>query len=133
MKNIIQKSILGSSVALLVALFFASPVLAATTASLSPSSVNVVPGQVFSITATVNPQGVNNFAEKLEVNYPADTLEVISFVLSGNWMALTQAGYDSIDNINGTLIKSAGYPSGFLLLFHLGLFPFAQKSGNWNN
>src|SRR3989344_7692792 len=99
-------------------LFFASPVVAATTASISPNDINVTLGQKFSITISVNPQGTANYAEKLEINYPADILEVKSFTLGSNWIAMAQSGYDSIDNTNGVLIKTAGYPGGLTSLTH---------------
>lgn len=111
-------------------LFFASPVVAATTASISPNDINVTLGQKFSITISVNPQGTANYAEKLEINYPADILEVKSFTLGSNWIAMAQSGYDSIDNTNGVLIKTAGYPGGLTSLTHFGTVTFnAKKAG----
>ena len=110
---------------------FALPVMAATTASLSPASVNVTAGKSFSITVAVNPQGTNNYAEKLEVDFPAANLQVASFTLGSNWMALTQTGYDSTDNTNGVLIKTAGYPGGISGATTFGTITFyAKKSGS---
>ncbi len=110
---------------------FALPVMAATTASLSPASVTVATGKSFTVSIVVNPQGVNNFAEKLEVDFPASELEVTSFSLGSNWMALTQPSYDSTDNTNGVLIKTAGYPAGFSGVTTFGTITFtAKKSGS---
>ncbi len=119
-------------VIILVGIFiFAAPVLAATTASLSPANVNAVTGQSFNVSISVNPQGISNYAEKLEIKYPADILEASSFTFGSNWMALTQSGYDSFDNINGVLIKTAGYPAGFTASTTFGTVTFhAKKSGN---
>lgn len=106
-------------------------VLAATTASLSPASANVAVGQKFNIAISVNPQGTNDYAEKLEVNYPADILEATAFTFSGNWIAMTASGYDSIDNTNGSLIKTAGYPGGFSSTTVFGTIYFsAKKAGS---
>jgi hypothetical protein len=105
----------------------AMPAMAATNASLSPASVSVTAGKSFSVVITANPQGVMNYAEKLEVDYPASNLEVTSFTLGNNWMALTQSGYDSIDNTNGTLIKTAGYPAGFSGATTFGTITFYAK------
>lgn len=110
---------------------FALPVIAATTASLSPSSINVVAGKSFNVTIGVNPQGVSNYVEKLEINFPSNILEVISFSLGSNWMSLTQSGYDSIDNTNGVFIKTAGYPGGFSGATTFGTITFhVKKSGS---
>lgn len=131
MKKTIQKSALTSIVTILGAFAFAIPVMAATTASLSPAVVNITPGQTFNVVVAVNPQGVSNYAEKLEIDYPADTLEVTSFTFSSNWMALTQPGYDSTDNTNGVLVKTAGYPGGFSSSLTFGTVSFhAKKAGS---
>ena len=114
-------------------LAFALPVMAATTASLSPTSVNVVAGKSFTITVAVDPQGTKNYAEKLEVDFPAGNLQVSSFTLGSGWMALAQSGYDSTDNTNGVLIKTAGYTGGITGPTTFGTITFtALKSGSGN-
>ena len=46
-------------------------------------------------------------------------------------MALAQAGYDSIDDARGVLIKTAGYPGGFFGPINFGTVSFlAKKPGN---
>jgi len=126
-----KKITLTSIITILGMFVFAMPVAAATTASLSPASVNVVAGRSFSVVITANPQGFKNYAEKLEIDYPASNLEVTSFTLGGNWMALTQSNYDSTDNTNGVLIKTAGYPGGFSGATTFGTITFrAKKSGS---
>jgi len=108
----------------------AIPAMAATTASLSPANINVTAGKSFSVVVTADPQGFMNYAEKLEVDYPASDLAVTSFTLGNSWMALTQPGYDSTDNINGVLTKTAGYPSGFSGATTFGTITFyAKKAG----
>lgn len=127
MKKIISTTII---VALGIVVLTASA-SAATTVSLSPAGVNVAQGQNFNVVISINPQGVNNYAEKVELNYPADILQVNSFTLGGTWMALTQPGYDLIDNTGGVLIKSAGYPAGFSSATTFGTVSFyAKKAGN---
>ncbi len=112
------------------AMVLAAPAFAATTASFSPANIQATAGNNFAVTITVNPQGASDYAEKLEVRYPADTLEVKSFTLANVWMALTQPGYDSIDNTAGVLVKSAGYPGGFSSLVPFGTVSFyAKKAG----
>ena len=126
-----KKITLTSIAALIGIVAFAVPALAATTASLSPASASVIVGEKFNVTISVNPQGTANYAEKLEVDYPADMLEASSFTLGDKWIAMTATGYDSIDNTNGVLIKTAGYPSGFSSSAVFGTVSFiAKKAGS---
>ena len=127
-----KKNILIITLAILGALVLVMPTLAATTVSFSPASINnVVQGQSFNVTISVNPQGINNYAEKIELNYPSDILEVKSFSFGSTWMALTQSGYDLVDNTNGVLVKTAGYPAGFSSATAFGTVSFyAKKAGN---
>ncbi len=112
-------------------LLFGAGAFAATTATFSPSTINATPGQTFTVTVRVNPSGVQNYAEKLEVTYPASQLEVRSFSFASNWMSLSQAEYDLTDNVNGRMVKSAGYPGGFSSETVFGTITFAVKgSGN---
>jgi len=123
-----RKNIFTSIVALIGTFAFVIPVLAATTAEFSPASANLTVGQKFNVVISVNPQGTANYAEKLEINYPAGILEVTSFTLGDKWMAMTEAGYDSIDNTNGVLIKTAGYPGGFSTSAIFGTVSFSAKA-----
>jgi hypothetical protein len=112
-------------------MLFAFTALAATTASMTPTNVKVVAGQQFNIVVAVNPNGTSNFAEQLQVKYPADLLQVTSFNIGSNWMSLTQPGYDSIDNVNGVMVKTAGYAGGITTLTPFGTITFtAKKSGS---
>ena len=126
-----KKNILKISLAVLGMVVLTTPALAATTVSLSPASVSVKSGQSFNVSVAVNPQGTNNFVEKVELKYPADILQVNSFTLGSAWMALTQPGYDLIVNTNGVLIKSAGYPGGLSSATTFGTVSFyAKKAGS---
>lgn len=109
----------------------AAPALAATSVSLSPASVNAVSGKSFNVAIAVNPQGVNNYTEKIELTYPADILEARSFSFGSGWMALSQTGYDLINNTSGVLIKTAGYPGGLSSSATFGTVSFyAKKAGS---
>jgi hypothetical protein len=126
-----KKTILTITLATLGALVLVMPTSAATTVSLSPASVSVKSGQSFNVSVAVDSQGTNNYVEKVELDYPADMLQVNSFTLNSAWMALTQSGYDLTDNTNGVLIKSAGYPGGFSSATAFGTVSFyAKKAGN---
>jgi hypothetical protein len=122
-----KKHILITVLSIIGMLIISAPTLALTTASLTPASINVNPGQSFNVSISIDPQGTSNFVEKVELKYPADILQVNSFTLSSQWMALTQSGYDLIDNVNGFLIKSAGYPNGFSSATTFGTVSFSAK------
>ena len=110
---------------------FAFTALAATTASITPTSVKVVAGQQFNVVVAVNPNGTSNYAEQLQIDYPANLLQVTAFNIGSSWMPLTESGYDSIDNTNGVLTKTAGYTGGITSLTPFGTITFtAVKSGS---
>jgi hypothetical protein len=112
-------------------MFFSASVLAATSISFTPVNVSVRQGQSFTLTIGINPRGVKNYTIKTELHYPADILEVKSFTFARNWMPLAQPGYDLIDNANGVLIKTAGYPGGVSSAVTFGTVSFlSKKSGN---
>lgn len=123
MKNIITTIIAVAGLTL-----FAVPAMAATTATFSPSTVAVSAGKTFTVSISVNPNGKDNYAEKVEVKYPADMLEVRGFTFAPAWTALNQPGYDVTDNANGTLVKTAGYPSGFTGSTVFGTVTFYAKT-----
>jgi hypothetical protein len=107
-----------------------APVLAVTNMSFTPVRVNVYQGQIFTLIVGVNPQGVKNYTIKTELHYPADLLEVKSFVFTNGWMPLAQPRYDLTDNLNGVLIKTAGYPTGISTPTTFGMATFrAKKTG----
>ena len=116
---------------ILGALLFAASALAATSVSLFPATIETAPGQAFTVSISINPQGIPNFAEKIEMAYPAETFEATAFTLASNWIALSQPGYDATDNVKGVLVKTAGYPSGFTASTPFGTVSFrAKKAGS---
>jgi len=111
--------------------FVATPALAASTFSLSPSNISITRGQSFDMTIRIDPAGLKNYTVKTGLQYPSDMLEVKHFAFGAGWMALSQSGYDLIDNKNGVLIKTAGYPSGFSENKIFGVVSFsAKKTGS---
>jgi len=125
-----NKTILLISSVILGGMFLTGSVLAATTISLSPASVSVTQGENFNLVIAVNPQGIKNYTVKIELEYPAEFLEVKSFSFGSDWMAFPQAG-DLVDNTNGLLIKTAGYPGGLSSTATFGIISFsAKKAGS---
>lgn len=104
---------------------------AASVLQFSPISVSTNPGKTFTLTVTLDPYGVKNYTSKMEIDFPADILKVNSFTFGDGWLPLSVSGYDLVDNTNGTLIKSAGYPGGVLNPITFGTISFtAKKEGN---
>ena len=109
---------------------FVATVSAMTTVSLSPVSVSVEEGQTFNLVISLNSQGIKSYMVKSEIKFPADVLEIQSFNFGNIWIPLSQPGYDLTDNINGVLIKTAGYPGGLISQADFGTVVFkAKKSG----
>jgi len=111
-------------------LFLIPDVLADTSVFLSPVNINVVEGEQFELMVGINPAGVNNYTTKIELNYPPDLLEVNSFKMNDSWVSLKQPGYDLINNNEGILIKTGGYPRGVSSGTAFGTATFrAKKTG----
>ncbi len=106
--------------------FITSPAYAAMI-SLSPTTVSVTKGQTFTVSVAVNPAGTNVYTVKSSVSYPAALVQETSFAFDTGWMPLSMSGYDSVDNTNGTLIKTAGFPSGFNSAKTFGTITFTAK------
>ncbi len=123
-----KNKLLQIGLASLAAVLMALPVFAATL-SLSPVNVSVKQGQTFNAVIALDPQGVKNYTVKVELKYPANLLEVKSFSFGDKWMPLSQTGYDLVDNANGTLIKTAGYPGGLTSPATFGTVSFVAKAG----
>ncbi|MBU2101242.1 cohesin domain-containing protein [Patescibacteria group bacterium] len=101
--------------------------------SFSPSSGTYAEGGTYTVSVYVNPAGKTIYTAKAEVKYPADLLEVRFFSLASGWMALSQSGYDQIDNSNGVLIKTGGYTEGLKSNTLFGTITFyAKNSGSAN-
>lgn len=108
-------------------IILATPVLAATTFLLTPTNIDVVEKENFTLMVSVDPKGIKNYTAKVELEYPAGLLEVKSFTFASDWIQLNQPGYDLIDNTNGLLIKTAGYPGGASELITFGAILFSAK------
>lgn len=116
--------------AIFVFFAIATTTFAMTTVSLSPASVSVEEGQTFNLVISVNSQVVKSYMVKSEIKFPADVLEIQSFNFGNNWVPLSQPGYSLIDNTNGVLIKTAGYPGGLSSQADFGTIVFkAKKNG----
>lgn len=119
------------TITIISTLVLAIPASAATTLSLTPGNISVKQEQTFTVTVALNPQGAKNYTAKVELKFPANLMEVKTFTFGNNWLALSQSGYNLVDNTNGILIKSAGYAGGVSSPITFGTVSFlAKKSGS---
>ena len=122
-----MKKYIISIFAIMLGVSMTSSAIASTNLTLVPNTVNVVAGQKVDLVIYANSNGIKNGIVKVEVSYPVNLLGVSSFVQSPTWMSNTESGYDSIDNTNGLLIKTAGYPRGFISTVPFGTITFIAK------
>lgn len=119
-----KKNIILFSLALFGIMAFFPNVSHASVLKFSSTTVNYSPGQTFFFNVTLDPQGVANYTSKIEINFPADLMKVNSFTFGDNWTPISLSGYDLIDNTNGVLIKTAGYPGGVTTPLSFGTISF---------
>lgn len=104
--------------------------LASTNVNLSSVKTSVNTGDIFTVNVTVSPSGESAYTSKVVVNYNSSLLEATSFSFAPTWLPLSQPGYDSMDQTNGVIIKTAGYPSGMTSAKTFGTITFrAKQSG----
>lgn len=95
--------------------------------SLVSSSKTIEPNKTFTLSVYVIPTSTSVYTAQANINYPADLVSVESFTYASAWFPMNQAGYDLVDNTNGKLIKTAGYPSGFNKDTLFGTLVFKSK------
>jgi uncharacterized membrane protein YuzA (DUF378 family) len=122
-----MKKYIISIFTVLLGISMTSSAIASTNITLSPSTSNVVAGQKIEVTVYANANGTRNGTVKTNVEFPADLLEVTSFTQPSIWMSIKESGYESEDNTNGVLIKTAGYPRGFSSNLVFGTITFTAK------
>ncbi len=118
---------------LLAALSFGSAGVAfasSASVSFSPESISATAGRTFTVSVILTPNIGQIYTGKIQVKFPADSLEVKSFKLGDGFMSVAQAGYDLADNAGGILLKTGGYPGGLSAPATFGTITFlAKKSG----
>lgn len=111
-----------------VALVIPAFAFAATNVNLTAARQNVTAGQSFTVAINVAPSGDTVYTSKVALSYPADLVTLTSFTFASNVMALSQPGYDSVDNSAGSAIKTAGYTGGITAPAAFGTATFVAKS-----
>lgn len=97
----------------LIISFIAMPCLAsAASFTIAPTTGSYVVGDTIVLNFSVDPEGSPVYTAMLDAQFSPSVFQVVSFSLNDNIMALRQAGYDTLDNTKGVLIKTGGYPGG---------------------
>ena len=124
-----KKIIANISLTAVLSIFLLPLIASAASFSVDPLAIRTNPGKTFTLTfAVVVSSGENkNYTAGLNLEYPSDLVEVRSFSFNQGWIPLVQPGYDSIDNAEGKLIKTAGYPGGTGVKRTFGTAVFAVK------
>ena len=123
-----MKKIISTTIVAIILTFFGPHLSAeASTLGLSPNNATLKPGDTFTMGVSINPQGDSIYTAKVSLNFSSDVLEVTNWNFSGGWSALSQSGYDQVDNNGGHLIKTAGYPGGLNNAASFGTVTFRVK------
>jgi len=84
----------------------------ATTVEFTPASTVVNTNEIFYVPIMINPEAEKIYTAKIEITFDPNILEVLSFTPHASAIALTQPGFDDIDNIRGIIVKTLGFPVG---------------------
>lgn len=126
MKKILSTILSSAALSILIV----APAFAATIVSVVPQEIKTEAGKDFSLTISMDPQNAANYSGKIKLSFPADLMEAKAFNFGSGWTAVNQPGYDIINNKNGIIIKTAGYPGGITAKTVYGSVLFsAKKSG----
>lgn len=114
-----------------IALAFVFPTATfASNVTLSPTSISVTPGKVFTVSVTANPDGGHLYTVRTNLSFNPALVQVTGFKFAPKWLALSATGYDVTDNTKGLLVKTAGYPGGITSSTIFGTVTFkARKTG----
>jgi len=125
-----KKTTISIIIVLVGILGFTGLALAASDFTVSvPSGTSYELGDTFTASISVSPSE-KVYTIGAQLSYPANLLKVESFNFASTWMPMLMEGYDSIDNTNGLLIKTAGYAGGIDSVKTLGTVTFkALNSG----
>ena len=84
-------------------------------------------GDTFSLPVSIDPLGEKQYTVQFALAYPPDMLEVAAFAFADDWLPLSQPGYDFVNNVLGSFVKTAGYPTGFSVPAPFGTVTFRTK------
>ncbi len=121
MNRIFSTLIIGLALVLPASVF-------ASTVNLSPTTVSVTPGKVFTVQVMANPNGAHVYTVRANISFNPALVQVTNFTFAPKWLALSTSGYDVTNNTTGSLIKTAGYPGGITSSTAFGVITFKAKA-----
>lgn len=75
-------------------------------------TVTLAPGQSVNLTIVVDPGGTA-YTAKVGLSFTPGLVSVSNFSPASGWLPVTQPGYDSVDNAQGSFVKTGGVAGGF--------------------
>lgn len=99
----------------------------ASTFKTSQESIVVKKGDVIKIVVSADSQNSKNYTFKSSIKFPSDLVSVSGWQWNDSWMPLVVPGYDSVDNINGSIVRTGGYPGGISNQKEFGIITFVAK------
>lgn len=95
------------------------------------SKIESAVGQEVSVNVYIDSLGGDtNYTVKADLSFPKDQLFVKDFNFAGGWISINEPGYDLVDNTNGYIIKTAGFPGGWIGKKLLGVITFVPKTAS---
>ncbi|HAQ03089.1 hypothetical protein A2467_01115 [Candidatus Nomurabacteria bacterium RIFOXYC2_FULL_36_8] len=70
------------------------------------------------------------YTVRTAVRFSGEQIAVKSFEFAPGWIAINADGYDLIDNTNGMIMKTAGFPGGFTGQKLVGVITFTAKASS---
>ncbi len=106
-------------------------VASAASFSVTPSTGSYAVGDTITLKVAVDPATSTIYTAMLNATFSPDVFEVVSFSMNDSLLPLKMAGYDTIDNAAGLLVKTGGYTGGVRSSSQFGtLILRAKKSGS---
>ncbi|HAE36386.1 MAG: hypothetical protein UR85_C0001G0019 [Candidatus Nomurabacteria bacterium GW2011_GWF2_35_66] len=104
---------------------------AITTVTLDPESIEAKLKEDFSVKVyTDSSNGKKTCTLKVGLRFSPEQLKAGKWEFADGWLPIVQPGYDLIDNKNGSIIKTAGFPGCWTGKRLLGTITFSPKESS---
>lgn len=101
--------------------------------SVAPLGIAVKEGDVINVVVMADGEGTQNYTFKSTINFSPELLSVTDWQWSDNWIPITFDEYNSIDNLEGVIVRTAGYPGGITNEKEFGTITFVAKKSGYAN
>ncbi len=100
---------------------------AATSVTLNPSAVSVKNGDTFTVKVYLDSLGEKTYTARVSLRFPPELVQISKWQFADTWIQLPRPGYDTTDNADGLLTKTAGFPTGWSGTRLFGTATFSTK------